>query len=111
MYAITNRSWRVIERADQAQAGETVVADLPPALLIASRAVDVRERRARLLRSTDWTQADDAPLTLLERQAWMTYRTALRNLPQAPGFPDMEWPQPPVLGEGTADAGIAAASP
>lgn len=68
-----------------------------------TRAEEARVKRGALLRATDWTQVGDSPLALLDRQAWATYRAALRALPQQPGFPDVEWPRPPNLADGTAD--------
>ncbi|WP_152566068.1 phage tail assembly chaperone [Lysobacter antibioticus] len=55
------------------------------------------------LRSSDWTQANDSPLLEADREAWATYRAALRVLPQQAGFPDVEWPRAPNLADGTAD--------
>ena len=70
-----------------------------------TRVTKGRARRDELLRASDWTQLADSPLGLVDRQVWQAYRTALRTLPQLPGFPDVEWPRPPVLADGTADAG------
>jgi len=33
------------------------------------------------LRECDWTQFADSPLTVEQKQAWATYRQALRDLP------------------------------
>ena len=74
-----------------------VAVDMSPE---ACQALDARtadamraERNARLSAS-DWTQLPDAPV---DRDAWAAYRTALRSLPQHPGFPwDVEWPTPPL---------------
>ncbi|SDX53184.1 tail fiber assembly protein [Lysobacter enzymogenes] len=72
-----------------------------------TRATEARARRDALLRASDWTQLADSPLSIADRQAWLAYRVALRDLPRLPGFPDIPWPQPPAMGEGTADAGDA----
>jgi hypothetical protein len=49
--------------------------------------------RNRLLQSTDWTQAADAPV---DREAWAAYRQALRDVPNQVGFPwKIEWPEKP----------------
>ena len=51
----------------------------------------MRAHRDRLLAASDWTQLPDAPV---DREAWATYRQALRNFPATwtPGptanFPD-----------------------
>jgi hypothetical protein len=50
------------------------------------------ERNARLAAS-DWTQVADAPV---DKQAWVDYRQALREVPQQEGFPwSVEWPEQP----------------
>lgn len=67
------------------------------------RIAEARTRRDSLLRTCDWTQLDDAPLSIAAKAAWGVYRSALRALPGLPGFPDVEWPQVPVLADGTAD--------
>ena len=38
----------------------------------------MRLHRNRLLKESDWTQVADAPV---DRQAWATYRQALRDFP------------------------------
>lgn len=54
--------------------------------------VNVRAKRNQLLTASDWTQIADAPV---DKAAWATYRQALRDLPQAEGFPNVEFPQAP----------------
>ena len=58
----------------------------------ASRAAQKRAERDRLLAASDWTQVEDAPV---DKAAWATYRQALRDLPQADGFPDVDMPHDP----------------
>lgn len=61
------------------------------------KARDVRADRAAALSQCDWTQVPDAPLTAEQKQAWLDYRQALRNIPTQPGFPwDTQWPSKPV---------------
>ena len=43
----------------------------------------VRPERNRHLAASDWTQVPDSPLTTEQKQAWATYRQALRDLPAA----------------------------
>ena len=38
----------------------------------------MRLHRDRLLKESDWTQVNDAPV---DREAWATYRQALRDFP------------------------------
>lgn len=107
MYAITATGYRAITRAEDAQAGETVVLVLPALVQRVARGMMARGRRNRILRNSDWTQVTDAPITAAQRTQWATYRQALRDLPNAPGFPDtVTWPQEPGLPDGAASVPI-----
>lgn len=56
-----------------------------------------RAERDRLLAASDWTQFADAPLTDAERDAWRTYRQALRDLPETISDPaNVVWPVAPT---------------
>tara|TARA_R100000900_G_scaffold111040_1_gene86672 strand:+ start:72 stop:431 length:360 start_codon:yes stop_codon:yes gene_type:complete len=58
----------------------------------------VREQRNALLAASDWTQANDSPLTDEAKASWVTYRTALRDLPSHSNWPNLEdsdWPTKP----------------
>lgn len=59
---------------------------------IATKAAQVRAARDWALTDSDWTQVADAPV---DKAAWATYRQALRDLPDAEGFPDVELPLSP----------------
>jgi hypothetical protein len=50
----------------------------------ASQAAQVRKQRDDLLAVCDWTQLSDAPV---DKQAWATYRQALRDISNQAGFP------------------------
>ncbi len=53
-------------------------------------------RRNTLLAESDWTQLPDVPLTAEQRTEWATYRQALRDITEQPGFPDsINWPVKP----------------
>ena len=53
----------------------------------------VRNERNGRLAACDWTQLADAPV---DATAWATYRQALRDVPDQPGFPwDVTWPIAP----------------
>tara|TARA_R100001198_G_scaffold79382_1_gene51663 strand:+ start:15383 stop:15868 length:486 start_codon:yes stop_codon:yes gene_type:complete len=53
----------------------------------------VRSERNKKLADTDWTQLADSSA---DATAWATYRTALRDLPTAEGFPhNITWPTEP----------------
>ena len=56
-------------------------------------ATSVRATRSTKLTESDWTQVADSTA---DKTAWATYRTALRDLPKASGFPHtMTWPTEP----------------
>jgi len=42
---------------------------------------ELRKLRNAFLRDSDWTQFSDSPLSAEQKQAWATYRQALRDLP------------------------------
>ena len=57
---------------------------------------EVRGRRSWLLNSCDWTQLADSPLTAEKKAAYVTYRQALRDVPEQAGFPNtIDWPVDP----------------
>lgn len=58
---------------------------------------DIRGIRSIRLQQCDWTQIPDADLTTTERDAWATYRQALRDLPETYETPqEVIWPTPPT---------------
>lgn len=55
---------------------------------------EIRQQRDDLLTACDWTQANDIPQATKDK--WATYRQALRDVPQQPGFPtNVVWPTKP----------------
>lgn len=63
---------------------------------IAAIAVTVRRERDEKLRDSDWTQANDSPLTDAKKAEWATYRTSLRDVPSQSNFPtQVTWPTEP----------------
>ena len=74
----------VVEVVDKTE--EEIAAD------VASKAANVRAARDRALANSDWTQGADAPV---DQQAWATYRQALRDLPEAEGWPNVDLPHSP----------------
>ena len=55
---------------------------------------ELRHKRERLLAAFDWTQLPDVPLET--KEAWATYRQALRDITEQPCYPlDVVWPEPP----------------
>lgn len=56
----------------------------------------VRSNRNSRLRASDFTQLTDAPLTVEKKTEWLSYRQALRDLPQNTVNPfDVTWPTQP----------------
>ncbi len=56
------------------------------------------DTRNQLLSDSDWTQMADSALTDEAKALWVTYRTALRNLPDHADWPNLEaddWPTAP----------------
>lgn len=54
---------------------------------------NIRKIRGELLNSSDWTQLADSPA---DKQAWASYRQALRDISSQPNFPwSVEWPVAP----------------
>ena len=64
-------------------------------------AVQLRAKRDQLLKDSDWTMLMDTPT---DKAVWATYRQALRDLPQAAGFPNVAMPATPALVAGVRDA-------
>jgi len=59
-----------------------------------AKAKGIREQRDTLLDESDFAVLPDAPVADVE--PWKTYRQALRDVPQQPGFPnDIDWPEKP----------------
>lgn len=59
----------------------------------ARKSIEVREKRNKLLASSDWTQVVDAPVN---KEMWATYRQALRDITTQDGFPhNVTFPESP----------------
>lgn len=54
----------------------------------------VRAERDRRLAASDWTQLPDVPLDT--KEAWASYRQALRDITLQPDPFNIVWPQPPI---------------
>lgn len=58
----------------------------------------VRIKRNALLAACDWTQVADAAIAAEDVAAWVTYRRALRAVPQTQTDTDaIVWPTPPFV--------------
>lgn len=74
--------------------GNNVVIPAPSAL----SAEQLRFNRNDLLRSSDWTQMNDSPLSNEQKTAWATYRQELRDVTDLDAWPnldDADWPVAP----------------
>ena len=72
---------------------ETVAAN--QAAKVESAAAAARAQRNAKLADSDWTQVADSPV---DKAAWATYRQALRDISQQPGFPlTVAWPVAPTV--------------
>ena len=70
----------------------SIVAD--PLMVVAKQWAQVRSQRDELLRSSDWSQLADAPVT--DRTLWVTYRSKLRQIPETQTDPfNITWPDYP----------------
>jgi len=58
-----------------------------------SKKTNIRMMRNQRLLDCDWTQISDCTV---DKQAWATYRQALRDITNQAGFPDaVQWPTQP----------------
>jgi len=55
---------------------------------------ELREERNELLMETDYIMVSDYPHT--DKQAWLDYRQALRDLPQTADLSNVEYPSKPI---------------
>ena len=69
------------------------------ARILADEWTQIRKKRDRLLTESDWTQANDTPLSDADVAKWKTYRTSLRDLPSDQSsktkYSDITWPTKP----------------
>lgn len=70
--------------------------EVDSALLLA----ELKQLRTNRLFRSDWTQLADAPLTDAKKAEWVTYRAALRDLPdnlpeEFDGLSGFQWPTQP----------------
>ena len=72
------------------------VGDAPPGPAESS-AAELAWNQAKIdLRNSDWAVLPDVPMTAGQRDAWIAYRKALREIRLQPGFPaDIQWPVRP----------------
>jgi hypothetical protein len=67
-----------------------------PAPSIDQQWIAIRVYRNMLLASCDWTQLQDAQLSMAQIETWMEYRQVLRDIPNNTDDPgDITWPELP----------------
>ncbi len=53
-----------------------------------------RQKRDQLISDTDWTQMEDSPLSIDDKERYKEYRRKLRDLSKQEGFPtNIIWPE------------------
>jgi len=91
-----NGKWRY-EEMDVSVAVEESATE--PELTVEQLAAVAKRRRNQLLYYSDFTQLADVAESMLPevRQAWRTYRQALRDITKQAGFPqEIRWPEKPL---------------
>ena len=92
------RTWTVQPDSLQAASQPIIDAYDIPAEELAWQWYVVRTQRDKLLYSCDWTQIADAAMAAENVAAWVTYRQALRAVPQTQTDPyAIVWPTPPFV--------------
>lgn len=66
-----------------------------PAIDIEAEWEKVRYQRDKLLTACDWRILPDAPIPAEDRQAWLNYRAALRDITRHQDPVSIDWPVPP----------------
>lgn len=90
--AVDNKTHRLVQSIQEIDGVWTQVWT-PQQLAQDTASANVRGHRDRLLTASDWTQVADAPV---DKDAWATYRQALRDVSSQDGFPwSVEWPTQP----------------
>lgn len=97
--AVEPQRREVWERCNSGEFGEVVFPPADYSTLPKTQAeleVIERENRDQLLLKSDWSQANDAPITAEKKAEWVTYRNLLRKVPEQAGFPyEINWPKQP----------------
>jgi len=76
--------------------GWVVVGDAPPGPVPSTAAQLAWGRAKEMLAASDWSMLPDVPMTAAEKDAWIEYRRALRDIRLQPDFPNnIVWPQIP----------------
>ena len=91
------RAYEGRANADTQRVVDDVLTDLeqPLSQSVERKSMELRLRRDSLLAQTDWTQANDSPLSESDQLKYRTYRQALRDLTTHENWPELnqeDWP-------------------
>lgn len=83
-----------VKYLDALQKFVTNSAKIPSELTGNEKAEFIRAKRDLMLRDSDFAMLPDSPVAESKKEAWRTYRQALRDLTKQSGFPDnVVWPE------------------
>ena len=85
---VVENGWAYVVKVEDKTA-EEIAAD------VASKAAQLRAARDRALQASDWRVIRSAETGEPLDQEWAEYRQALRDLPNSPGFPNVDLPHDP----------------
>lgn len=83
--------WQVVELNEEivtVNDKQFLRSSVPAAELIAEKAKKMRLIRNGLLAQSDWTQANDSPLSVEQKRKWSGYRQSLRDITDQSDFPE-----------------------
>ena len=96
IFAFSNGAYRILGEGELPTPFEFTLADPDEVLINSILCEQVRSIRSERLRSSDWTQVMDSPLSPELKSQWSAYRQSLRDIPSQSGFPgNVSWPQEP----------------
>lgn len=92
-------TWDLVKGIRDSETGEVSLVEDPKKVEDHKAALwsQLRSKRTALLTACDWTQLTDAHMSQDRKDAWATYRQALRDLPDEVTDPmNVEWPTDPT---------------
>jgi hypothetical protein len=99
IYVFRNEIGEITGSATYAENGEKISIDNPEYVAFLNKVYSptweqVRNRRNESLKETDWAALPDVNVST--KEAWLTYRQALRDIPSAFKTPEeVVWPEKP----------------
>lgn len=90
---LNNLSWLGEQYSDM---GWFEVGDAPAEASPSTKSELAWKRAKQLLAESDWSLLSDVPMLPSQRESWIEYRRALREVRLQAGFPDnIQWPRMP----------------